>query len=96
MFMKLCNIKIQVIIFIIITVIINNYPPKRRCIVVDIYRGAKRRGIYLALGTDPEGDSCFSALPVNLTSAGKSTNSRGYRELREPISAGENGYRCFW
>ena len=28
--------------------------------MVDIYRGAKRRGIYLALGTDPEGDSCFS------------------------------------
>ena len=40
--------------------IVNNYPPKGRCIVVDIYRGAKRRGIYLALGTDPEGDSCFS------------------------------------
>ena len=44
----------------LIQVIVNNYPPKGRCIVVDIYRGAKRRGIYLALGTDPEGDSCFS------------------------------------
>ena len=25
-----------------------------------VYRDAKRRGIYLALFTDPEGDSCFS------------------------------------
>ena len=92
--------------------------------MVDIYRDAKRRGIYLALGTDPEGDSCFSiyqiygikmhfifketiqckpfflvlarALPVNLTSAAKSTNSRGYRELGEPISARKNGYRLLW
>ena len=28
--------------------------------MVDIYRDAKRRGIYPLLFTDPEGDSCFS------------------------------------
>ena len=28
--------------------------------VMNIYRGAKRRVIYLALFTDPEGDSCVS------------------------------------
>ena len=37
--------------------IIYNYPPKGRWIVVDIYRDAKRRGIYPPLFTDPEGDS---------------------------------------
>ena len=39
-----------------------NYPPKARWIVVDIYRDAKRRGIYPPLFTDPEGDSCFSKI----------------------------------
>ena len=39
--------------------IIYNYPSKGRWIVVDIYRDAKRRGIYPPLFTDPEGDSCF-------------------------------------
>ena len=29
-------------------------------LMVNIYRGAKCRGTYLALGTDHEGDSCFS------------------------------------
>ena len=28
--------------------------------MVDIFRDAKRRGIYPPLFTDPEGDSCFS------------------------------------
>ena len=37
--------------------IVYNYPPKGRSIVVDIYihREAKRRGIHLAPFTDPEG-----------------------------------------
>ena len=35
--------------------ILYNYPPKGRWIVVDIYRDAKRRGIYPPLFTDPEG-----------------------------------------
>ena len=30
-----------------------------------IYRHAKRRGIYLALFTDPEGDSCFSIYQIS-------------------------------
>ena len=30
----------------------------------DIYRDAKRRGIYPSLFTDPEGDSCFSIYQI--------------------------------
>ena len=30
-----------------------------------IYGDAKRRGIYLALFTDPEGDSCFSIYHIS-------------------------------
>ena len=44
--------------------IIYNYPPKGRRIVVDIYRDAKLRGIYPPLFTDPEGDSCFSIYQI--------------------------------
>ena len=32
--------------------------------MVDIYRDAKRRGIYPPLFTDPEGDSCFSTYQI--------------------------------
>ena len=46
------------------TRIIYNYPPKGRWIVVDIYRDAKRQGIYPPLFTDPEGDSCFSIYQI--------------------------------
>ena len=38
----------------------------------DIYRDAKRRGIYLALFTDPEGDNCFKYLPNQLNKNKKS------------------------
>ena len=31
---------------------------------MDIYRDAKRRGIYRPLFTDPEGDSCFSIYQI--------------------------------
>ena len=31
--------------------------------MVDLYLDTKRRGIYLALATDTEGDSCFQYLP---------------------------------
>ena len=41
-----------------------SYPPKRRWIVVDMYRDAKRWGIYPPLFTDPEGDSCFSVYQI--------------------------------
>ena len=40
--------------------IFNNYSPKWRWLVVDIYRAAKRRGKYLTLATDTEVNSCFS------------------------------------
>ena len=33
--------------------------------MVNIYRDVKRRGIYLALFTDPEGDSCFSIYQIS-------------------------------
>ena len=32
--------------------------------MADIYRDAKRRGIYPPLFTDPEGDSCFSIYEI--------------------------------
>ena len=44
--------------------IIYNYPPKGRWIVVGIYWDAKCRGIYPLLFTDPEGDSCFSIYQI--------------------------------
>ena len=44
--------------------IIFNYAPKGRWIVVDIYRDAKRRGIYRPLFTDPKGDSSFSMYQI--------------------------------
>ena len=40
--------------------IINNYLPKWRWLVVDIYRAAERRGKYPPLTTDTEVNSCFS------------------------------------
>ena len=40
--------------------IFNNYSPKWRWLVVDIYRGAKWRGKYPTLATDTEVTSCFS------------------------------------
>ena len=33
--------------------------------MVDIYRDAKRRGIFLAQSPDPKGDSCFSIYQNN-------------------------------
>ena len=44
--------------------LIYNYTPMGRWIVVDIYRGAKRRGTYPPLFTDPEGDICFSIYQI--------------------------------
>ena len=44
--------------------IVYNYLPKGRWIVVDTYRDTKRRGIYPPLLTDPEGDSCFSIYQI--------------------------------
>ena len=41
------------------SVIIYNYPPKGRWIVVDIYLDASRLGIYPPLFTSPSGDSCI-------------------------------------
>ena len=41
-----------------------NYPQKGRWILVG-YRDAKRRGIYLALWNDPEGDSWFSIYQIS-------------------------------
>ena len=39
--------------------IINNYSPKWRWLVVDIYRAARRQGKYPPLTTDTEVNSCF-------------------------------------
>ena len=40
--------------------IFNNYSPKWRWLVVDIYRAAKRRGKYPTLATSTSVNSCFS------------------------------------
>ena len=40
--------------------IFNNYSPKWRWLVVDIYRATKRRGKYPTLATSTEVNSCFS------------------------------------
>ena len=42
--------------------------------VVNIYRDAKRRGIYPALFTDPEGDSCFSIYQISWIKMKKATS----------------------
>ena len=70
--------------------------------MVDIYRDAKRRGIYPPLFTDPEGDSCFSIYQIRwikerffkkraiFLSVRKTVNIQGYSELQEPIKTREN------
>ena len=50
----------QKVLRLLYEMILYNYPPKGRWIVVYVYRDMKCRGIYLALFTNPEGDSYFS------------------------------------
>ena len=50
--------------------IINNYSPKWRWIVVDIYRAAKRRGKYPPLFTDTEVNNCFSIYHTSWINSG--------------------------
>ena len=52
---KMCGIQVYYPL-----VIINNYSPKWRWLVVDIYRATKRRGKYPPLATDTEVNNCFS------------------------------------
>ena len=54
---KLCQVLLDALI-------LYNYPPKGRWMVVDIYRDAKCRVIYPLLFTDTEGDSCFSIYQI--------------------------------
>ena len=56
----LANQKARNAIFGAENLLINNYLPKWRWLVVDIYRAAKRRGKYQRLATDTEVNSCFS------------------------------------
>ena len=42
----------------------SSYPLDSIQLSPDIYRDAKRRGIYPPLFTDPEGDSCFSIYQI--------------------------------
>ena len=44
---------------------IQQFPEGEVKSAVYIYRDAKHRGIYLALFTDPEGDSCFSVYQIS-------------------------------
>ena len=80
--------------------------------MVDIYRDAKRRGIYPPLFTDPEGvvvlvftksdavlmssSETFAKRRAIFLSVRKTVNSQGYSELREPIKTRENCYPLIW
>ena len=46
-----------------------------------IYRDVKRRGIYLALFSDPEGDSCFSIYQISWIK----TKTETFCKLKTPI-----------
>ena len=52
------------LLYVLYEMILYNYSPKRRWIVVYVYRDMKCRGIYLALFTNPEGDSYFSIYQI--------------------------------
>ena len=59
-----------------------NYSPKGRWIAGwDIYRDAKRPGIYLVLFTDPEGNSCFSIYQISWIKIKKTTFGKLKRHL---------------
>ena len=58
-------IMVMIMVMYMVMVMVNNYPPKWRWLAVDIYRAAERRGKYLTLVTDTEGDNCFSICPVS-------------------------------
>ena len=51
--------------------------------MVDIYRDAKRRGIYPPLFADPEGDSCFSIYQIRwLKNASSISSSETFAKRR--------------
>ena len=50
--------------------VINNYSPKWRWIVVDIYQATKRRGKYSPLFTDTEVNNCFSIYHTSWINSG--------------------------
>ena len=54
----------QKVLRLLYEMILYNYPPKGRWIVIYVYRDMKCRGIYLALFTNPEGDSYFSIYQI--------------------------------
>ena len=80
--------------------------------MVDIYRDAKRRGIYPPLFTDPgiyqirwikkfnavliSSSDTFAKRRAIFLSLRKTVNSQGYSELQEPIKRRENCYPLIW
>ena len=80
--------------------------------MVDIYRDAKRRGIYPPLFTDPvlvftKSDGLKIAVLISSSEifakrraiflfVRKTVNIQGYSELREPIKTRENCYPLIW
>ena len=62
--------------------------------MVDIYRDAKRRGIYPPLF--PFSSETFAKRRVIFLSVRKTVNIQGYSELREPIKTRENCYPLIW
>ena len=68
--------------------------------MVDIYRDAKRRGIYPPLFIDPEAtissSEPFAKRRTIFLSVRKTVNVEGYSKLREPIKTRENCYPLIW
>ena len=75
--------------------IVYNYPPKERWIVV-LYQDAKRRVIYLALFTDPEGDSCFSIYQISWIKMKKVTFWKLKTSLSRNLIYNLQTFLVFW
>ena len=54
----------KIVLRLLHEMILSNYPPNGRRIAVYVCRDMKCRGIYLALFTNPEGDSYFSIYQI--------------------------------
>ena len=63
---------------------------------VNIYRDAKRRGICLALFTDPEGDSCFSIYQISWIKMKKVTLFTLETSLSRNFVYNLQTFRRFW
>ena len=56
------------------------------------YRDVKRRGIYLSLFTDPEGDSCFSIYQISLIKMKKRHFTRNFADNLQTFLGYHHGH----